>query len=72
MTEAFGLRDLRPLSLLQLGLSLRLPQAGTFPRYFDHFMVNYDSSITCVGECQVNQVCAVLGVDLRSYSRCVG
>ncbi|KAG7508509.1 acid sphingomyelinase-like phosphodiesterase 3a [Solea senegalensis] len=71
MTEAFGLTDLQPQSLLQLGLSFRLPQTKAFERYFRNFMVNYDGSITCEGDCKVNQVCAVLCLDLTSYSKCV-
>lgn len=70
MTEAFGLADLQPQSLLQLGLSFRLPQAKTFDKYFVHYMVNYNSRITCEGECKVRQVCAVLYVDEPSYSKC--
>lgn len=72
MTEAFGLADLRPGSLLKLGLSLWLPQASTFQRYFTHFLVSYNHSATCEGDCRVNQVCAVLFLDQQSYSRCVG
>lgn len=71
MTEAFGLADLRPRSLLQLGLSFLLPHTKTFGRYFSHYMVNYNSSITCEGDCKVSQVCAVLYLDQLSYSRCV-
>ncbi|KAM4522352.1 cyclic GMP-AMP phosphodiesterase SMPDL3A [Odontesthes bonariensis] len=71
MTEAFGLTDLRPQSLLQLGLSFWLPQTKAFEKYFNHFMVNYNSSITCGGSCKVNQVCAVLCLDQQSHSRCL-
>lgn len=71
MTEAFGLSDLRPLSLLQLGLSFRLPHTRTFHKYFSHFMVSYDSSIVCEGACKLYQVCAVLYLDQASYSKCL-
>ncbi|TKS75413.1 Acid sphingomyelinase-like phosphodiesterase 3a [Collichthys lucidus] len=71
MTEAFGLTDLQPQSLLQLGLSFRLPQTKTFDRYFSHYMVSYNSSIVCEGACKVSQVCAVLYLDRPSYSKCV-
>lgn len=71
MTEAFGLADLRPHSLLKLGLSFWLPQAATFQRYFTHFMVSYNSSAACEGDCRLNQVCAVLFLDQLSYSKCV-
>ncbi|XP_022048397.1 acid sphingomyelinase-like phosphodiesterase 3a [Acanthochromis polyacanthus] len=71
MTEAFGLTDLQPQSLLQLGLSFRLPQTKAFDMYFNHFMVSYNSSIVCEGFCKVCQVCAVLYLDQASYSKCI-
>uniref|UniRef100_A0A8C4H3E2 Acid sphingomyelinase-like phosphodiesterase n=1 Tax=Dicentrarchus labrax TaxID=13489 RepID=A0A8C4H3E2_DICLA len=71
MTEAFGLTDLLPQSLLQLGLSFRLPQTKAFDKYFSHYMVSYNSSIICGGDCKVSQVCAVLYLDQLSYSKCV-
>lgn len=72
MTEAFGLKDLQPRSLLQLGLSFMLPRSGTFDKYFSHYMVAYDSGgLTCEGECKLRQVCAVLYLDQPSYSKCV-
>lgn len=71
MTEAFGLTDLQPQSLLQLGLSLRLPQTKAFDVYFSHYMVSYNSSIICDGDCKLYQVCAVLYLDQLSYSKCL-
>lgn len=71
MTEAFGLTDLQPQSLLQLGLSLRLPQTKAFDMYFSHYMVSYNSSIICDGDCKLYQVCAVLYLDQLSYSKCL-
>lgn len=70
MTEVFGLTDLQPRSLLQLGLSFRLPHSKTFHKYFTNFMVSYDRSITCEGKCKVRQVCAVLCLDQPSYCKC--
>uniref|UniRef100_A0A3P9LA01 Acid sphingomyelinase-like phosphodiesterase n=1 Tax=Oryzias latipes TaxID=8090 RepID=A0A3P9LA01_ORYLA len=72
MTEAFGLTDLQPQSLLQLGLSFLEPQTKAFDTYFSHFMVNYDSSIICAGDCKVKQVCAVLYLDQQTHSKCAG
>ncbi|XP_034017543.1 acid sphingomyelinase-like phosphodiesterase 3a [Thalassophryne amazonica] len=71
MTKAFGLKDLQPQSLFQLGVSFLQPQCDAFDRYFRHFMVSYNSSIRCEGPCKVSQVCAVLFLDQPSYSTCV-
>lgn len=71
MTRDFGMINLQPQSLLQLGLTFNLPPATAFDKYFSHYMVGYDSSITCEGSCKVNQVCAVLYLDQPSYSRCI-
>lgn len=72
MTEAFGLKDLRPQSLLRLALSFQLPRANSFDKYFSHFMVSYDDSIRCAKDCKLSQVCAVLHLDHEAYSQCVG
>ncbi|KAF6732215.1 Acid sphingomyelinase-like phosphodiesterase 3a [Oryzias melastigma] len=72
MTEAFGLTDLQPQSLLQLGLSFLEPQTKAFDTYFSHFMVSYDRRIVCDGDCKVKQVCAVLYLDQQTYSKCAG
>lgn len=71
MTEAFGLADLRPHSLLLLGRTFMLPHSKTFDKYFGHFMVSYNRSIVCDGDCKVDQVCAVLYLDQPSYSKCI-
>ncbi|KAK5903152.1 hypothetical protein CgunFtcFv8_006959 [Champsocephalus gunnari] len=70
LREAFGLADLKPLSLLKLGLSF-MEQSTAFDSYFKHFMVGYDSSVTCGGACKISQVCAMLYLDQLAYSRCV-
>lgn len=71
MTRDFGMINLQPQSLLQLGLTFDLPPATAFDKYFSHYMVGYNSSITCKGSCKVDQVCAVLYLDQPSYSRCI-
>ncbi|XP_068432607.1 cyclic GMP-AMP phosphodiesterase SMPDL3A [Clinocottus analis] len=71
MTKAFGLTDLRPQSLLRLGRSFQRPRAEAFAVYFGHFMVAYDRSIVCEGDCKLSQVCALLHLDGPSYSTCV-
>lgn len=71
MSKAFGLADLRPASLLQLGRSFQKPSSSSFTRYFSHFMVGYDRSIVCQDDCKVDQVCAVLYLDQPSYSKCI-
>lgn len=71
MSKAFGLADLRPASLLRLGRSFLQPSSTSFAEYFSHFMVGYNRSIVCQGDCKVDQVCAVLYLDQLSYSSCV-
>ncbi|KAM6964925.1 cyclic GMP-AMP phosphodiesterase SMPDL3A [Aplochiton taeniatus] len=72
MTESFGLKDVQPESLLQLALSFQLPQAKTFDKYFNYFMVSYDNSVVCEGDCKTTQVCSALYMDHLSYSKCIG
>lgn len=72
MTESFGLKDVQPQSLLQLALSFQLPQTKTFDKYFNHFMVSYNTSVVCEGHCKTTQVCSVLSLDHHSYYQCIG
>ncbi|CAL9691925.1 unnamed protein product [Knipowitschia caucasica] len=72
MTEAFGLKDLSPDSLLGLGQSLVPPESRTFQTYFNHFTAAYSPGARCEGRCKVDQVCAVLNVDQRGYKDCTG
>ncbi|TRY89888.1 hypothetical protein DNTS_034222 [Danionella cerebrum] len=55
MTEAFSIADLQPNSLHQLALRLEQSQSKDFDKYFNHFMVSYNSSITCEGLCKIVQ-----------------
>ncbi|XP_033846345.1 acid sphingomyelinase-like phosphodiesterase 3a [Periophthalmus magnuspinnatus] len=71
MTEAYGLRNLSPGSLLGLGFSLIPPVSKAFQTYFAHFNVNFNPQLPCEGICKVNQVCAVLHVDQRGYQDCI-
>nr|XP_057913060.1 acid sphingomyelinase-like phosphodiesterase 3a [Doryrhamphus excisus] len=71
MTDAFGMKDLRPASLLKLGLSMWLPPTSTFDTYYTHFIVGYDSQLLCRAECKVIQLCSILYLDQASYSACV-
>ncbi|XP_072320386.1 cyclic GMP-AMP phosphodiesterase SMPDL3A [Eucyclogobius newberryi] len=72
MTEAFGLKDLSPGSLLGLGFSFMSPLSNTFQTYFNHFNVDFNPQLRCLGNCKVNQVCAVLNVDQSGYQDCTG
>lgn len=71
MTEAFDMEDIQPRSLHELALRLAQPQSKAFVKYFNHFMVSYDTNITCEGYCQTAQVCAVHFLDKESYSKCI-
>lgn len=71
LTEAFGLADARPLSLLELGLALAEPDSKVFSTYFRHFMVSYNDTITCKGDCKTIQTCSVLFLDRESYTACM-
>lgn len=71
MTQEYGLKNLRPDSLLDLGLRMVPPQSRTFRTYYTHFNVDFNPDLVCVGLCQVQQVCAVLNPDLGGYQDCV-
>ncbi|XP_062323253.1 acid sphingomyelinase-like phosphodiesterase 3a isoform X1 [Osmerus eperlanus] len=71
LREAFDLKDLQPESLFQLASSFQDQPSKTFPKYFTHFMVSYNSSIECEDDCKLTQLCAVLYLDQDSYSKCI-
>ncbi|KAI4873149.1 hypothetical protein NFI96_014566 [Prochilodus magdalenae] len=71
MTEAYGIKDIQPQSLHELALTFEAPQSKTFQKYFTHFMVSYDDSITCEDDCKTVQVCSVRFLDRESYSQCI-
>ncbi|RXN10105.1 acid sphingomyelinase-like phosphodiesterase 3a [Labeo rohita] len=71
MTEAFDIDDIQPHNLHELALKFEQPQSKAFDKYFNHFMVNYNFSITCEGLCKMIQVCAVHFLDQETYSQCI-
>uniref|UniRef100_A0A8C1MAU9 Sphingomyelin phosphodiesterase acid like 3A n=1 Tax=Cyprinus carpio TaxID=7962 RepID=A0A8C1MAU9_CYPCA len=71
MTEAFDIDDIQPHSLHELALRFEQPQSKDFDKYFNHFMVSYNFSLTCEGLCKTIQVCAVHFLDQETYSQCI-
>ncbi|XP_066533196.1 acid sphingomyelinase-like phosphodiesterase 3a isoform X2 [Hoplias malabaricus] len=71
MTEAFGIKDVRPQSLHELALQFEEPQSKAFQKYFTHFMVSYSDTISCEDDCKTVQVCSVHFLDRESYSQCL-
>ncbi|XP_063079163.1 acid sphingomyelinase-like phosphodiesterase 3a [Engraulis encrasicolus] len=71
LTEAFQLPDAGPRSLHALGLALAQPHSQAFQTYFRHFMVSYNSTVTCPGQCKITQTCAVMYLDRESYTACL-
>lgn len=71
MTEAFGIDDIQPGSLQELALRFEKPQSKAFDKYFSNFMVSYNISARCEGDCKTIQVCAVHYLDRESYSQCI-
>ncbi|XP_076873978.1 cyclic GMP-AMP phosphodiesterase SMPDL3A [Brachyhypopomus gauderio] len=71
MTEAFGIKDIQPQSLYELALKFEEPQSKAFQKYFSHYMVSYNVTITCEDECKTVQVCSVRFLDNESYSQCI-
>ncbi len=71
MTEAFDIDDIQPHNLHELALRFEQPQSKDFDKYFNHFMVSYNFSLTCEGLCKTIQVCAVHFLDQETYSQCI-
>lgn len=72
MTKAFGIKDIQPESLHELALKFEEPDSKEFQKYFTHFMVSFNDTVTCTEECKTVQVCSVHFLDHDMYSECVG
>ncbi|XP_057678004.1 acid sphingomyelinase-like phosphodiesterase 3a [Corythoichthys intestinalis] len=70
MTDAFNLPDLRPLSLIQLGLNMWM-SSKVFNTYFAHYTVSYDDRPPCEDVCKKLQLCSLFFLDKTSYSKCL-
>lgn len=71
MTKAFGIKDIQPGSLHELALKFEAPESKDFQQYYTYFMVSYNDTVICTGECKTVQVCSVQFLDQESYSECV-
>ncbi|XP_077443895.1 cyclic GMP-AMP phosphodiesterase SMPDL3A [Stigmatopora argus] len=70
MTDAFGLPDLRPVSLFRLGLEM-WTRSEVFDTYFAHYTVGYDDRPPCGGDCRAFQLCSLFFLDQATYSKCL-
>lgn len=71
MTKTFGIKDIQPESLHELALRFEASESKDFQQYYTYFMVSYNDTVTCTGECKTVQVCSVHFLDHESYSGCV-
>lgn len=71
MTEAFDIKDIQPHNLHELALRFEQPKSKAFEKYFNHFMVSYNLTITCDNVCKMLQVCAVHFLDRETYLQCI-
>ncbi|XP_038655645.1 acid sphingomyelinase-like phosphodiesterase 3a isoform X1 [Scyliorhinus canicula] len=71
MTEAYGIKDVQPESLYDLTNQFIGLHSKKFQMYYDHYFVNYNISVRCVGLCKVKQICAIKYLDHAAYTNCI-
>ncbi|XP_043929787.1 acid sphingomyelinase-like phosphodiesterase 3a [Protopterus annectens] len=71
MTTEYGIKDLQPSSLHQLAKQFTESQSKQFSKYYTNYIVSYNDTFTCTGDCKLNQVCAIQYLDVVSYVNCI-
>lgn len=71
LTQAYGIEDLQPKSLYGLSKQFAILHSKQFLKYYNYYLVSYDSSITCDNQCKALQICAIMNLDNISYTDCL-
>nr|XP_045014720.1 acid sphingomyelinase-like phosphodiesterase 3a [Jaculus jaculus] len=71
LTQTYDVQDLQPQSLHRLAKHFAVPDSKQFLKYYNYFLVSYDSSITCDTKCKALQICAIMNLDNSSYMDCL-
>ena len=71
LTQAYDIEDLQPKSLYKLAKQLAIQESKQFIKYYKYFFVSYDSSVICQGKCKIFQICAIMNLDVISYTDCL-
>ncbi|KAF4025089.1 hypothetical protein G4228_017119 [Cervus hanglu yarkandensis] len=71
LTQAYDIEDLQPKSLYKLAKQFAIQESKQFIKYYKYFFVSYDSSVICQGKCKIFQICAIMNLDVISYTDCL-
>ncbi|XP_053566751.1 acid sphingomyelinase-like phosphodiesterase 3a [Bombina bombina] len=71
MTKTYKIKDLQPESLEELVKRFQDPITDDFQNYYKNYIVNFDSTVGCLGICKSDQLCAIQYVDEASYTKCM-
>ncbi|XP_057595047.1 acid sphingomyelinase-like phosphodiesterase 3a isoform X2 [Hippopotamus amphibius kiboko] len=71
LIQAYDIEDLQPKSLYQLAKQFAILASKQFIKYYNYFFVSYDSSVICDGKCKAFQICAIMNLDVISYTDCL-
>ncbi|KAM9060674.1 cyclic GMP-AMP phosphodiesterase SMPDL3A isoform 2-T2 [Megaptera novaeangliae] len=71
LTQAYDIEDLQPKSLYELAKQFAILDSKQFIKYYNYFFVSYDSRVICDGKCKAFQICAIMNLDVISYTDCL-
>ncbi|CAM5100893.1 unnamed protein product [Eretmochelys imbricata] len=71
LTKTYGIEDLKPENLYEMAKQFTVPHSKLFQQYYNNFIVSYDKSIVCEGDCKTSQICAMQYLDRSFYTDCI-
>ncbi|XP_004674158.1 PREDICTED: acid sphingomyelinase-like phosphodiesterase 3a [Condylura cristata] len=71
LTQSYGIEDLQPKNLYGLAKQFAALESKQFLKYYNYYLVSYNSTIICDEVCKANQICAIMNLDHISYVDCL-
>lgn len=71
LTQTYDIEDLQPKNLYGLAKQFAILDSKQFIKYYSYFFVSYDTSVTCDETCKAFQICAIMYLDVISYTDCL-
>lgn len=71
LTQTYDIEDLQPKNLYGLAKQFAILDSKQFIKYYSYFFVSYDTTVTCDETCKPFQICAIMYLDVISYTDCL-
>ncbi|XP_037376237.1 acid sphingomyelinase-like phosphodiesterase 3a [Talpa occidentalis] len=71
LTQSYDIKDLQPKNVYGLVKQFAALDSKQFIKYYNYYLVSYNSTIICDEICKANQICAIMNLDHISYVDCL-